>query len=187
MSDDKVAKLTDRQLRQLLIQIKTLDNEEILPLSDDEVAEIEAAYQAEDFPADREKRHLQSLEEMRKEWLTDIQSIPRLFSRVDELEMSREEFARRMQLSLEVLFKIEIHLIKDAPLRLARRLADELDVDIRSIVQYLSKQGIDLTQLAASSKGKPAAGRAQTWAEAISKSDMSDEDKKYWLGNKSGE
>lgn len=183
MSENGVGKLTARELRQLLGEVEqlNLNNEQIQPLSEEEVAEIEASYQAPTFSAEREERHRAQLEELRQAWLSRVEMLKGIFPRANEIGLSRRELARRLRLGRDVLLKLELHLVTDFPVRLARRLADTLDVDIRSVVVYLAQQGTDMNQLAAASRDRPAAGEPQTWEEAILSSDMPDEDKEYWL------
>lgn len=181
MKTKNAAGLTNRELRQLLNEIDQLDLEALEPLSDEEVADLEASYEPPTISAEREERQRKQLEELRQEWLSEVEPLEGIFSRVDELDLSREELAHRLRVRLDVLFKVDLHLIADVPARFARRLANELDVDIRSLYLYFGQAARDLDQVAASSTGKPALGNVQTWEEAIKASEMPDEDKRYWL------
>jgi hypothetical protein len=186
MKTKNTANLTNHELRRLLNEIDQLDLDAIHPLSDEEVAELEASYEPPIFSTEREERHREQLEELRQEWLSDVEPFEGIFSRVDELAVSREEFAHRLRLPLNVLFKVDMHLIADVPVRFAHQLANALDVDIRSLYLYFGQAARTLDQVAASSTGKPAPGNAQTWEEAIKASEMPDEDKKYWLETMEG-
>lgn len=46
--------------------------DKIQPLSDDEVAEIEASYTPRDFTPERDKRHLKLLHKLRRKWIEDM-------------------------------------------------------------------------------------------------------------------
>ena len=72
MTKNKANELTTRELNNLLIEIEQSNKEEILPLSTEEVAEIEASYQPREFSTGRELRHRQQLEELRLQFVSEL-------------------------------------------------------------------------------------------------------------------
>ena len=157
MTQKGANELTTRELRNLLIEIEQLNEEEILPLSVEEVAEIEASYQPHKFSAEREQRHQQQLEELRQQWVSEFDELTGLFSRAAEIGIRRGELAHSLRLSLDLLLKLELRLIIEVPFKLASSLANALDVDIRSVLAFLAPQEPNsLHQLAAASPDRPA-------------------------------
>lgn len=182
------AHFTDEQLRRLLEElarspVKDLqpEAEAVEPLSEAEVEEIEAAYQPVGFSAERDERQRRHLEALRQEWQMEVEPIPGIVARADAIGGGREKLAETLRVGIDVLFRVDMHMVTDLPARFVRRLAAALEVDARSLYLYLASPPEGLGQMAAASRGKPAAGEAQTWAEVIQASPMSSEDKAYWL------
>jgi DNA-binding transcriptional regulator YiaG len=177
----KDLKFTPQEMRRLLYELDQLDEEIIVPLSEEEVAEIEASYQSQVNLVDQDKFQREHLKELREDPTTHTEEINNLFQRAQKIGLSRKDFAQKLRLGLDVLFKLNLRLINDIPDKVFHILADTLEVNVRTIYTYLTQPPQNLEQIAASSKNKPVASRVQTWEEAISTSNMPEADKEFWL------
>lgn len=174
-------KFTPQEMRRLLYELDQLDEEIIVPLSEEEVIEIELSYQSQISLRDQDKFQRKQLKDLREEPAADAERMNNLFHRAQKIGLSRKDFAQKLRLGLDVLFKLNLRLINDIPDKVFHILADTLEVNVNTIYTYLAQPPQNLEQMAASSKNKPVASRVQTWAEAITTSNMSEADKEYWL------
>lgn len=172
---------TKKELRRLLEYLDRLDDAPIVPLSNEEVTEIEAAYELRQIDSVRKARQYEDFEQLRQGWLADAEILSGLLPQVKAVGLSRSEFAERMRIDPSILLKLERRLLTDIPHRAIKQLADALQVSFRSVYMYLAQPAKDLDQMAASSRGKPGKSRTESWAEAIANSNMAKEDKAYWL------
>lgn len=181
MSTRKDIELTEREMRRLLDELK--QEEEIVPVSEEEAAEIEAAYRLRGFPTERDERQRRHLEEMWKEWASQTEELEGLFRQAQKQGLSQKQFAQQLQLGLDVLLKLDLRILKGRiPHQVHRNIAEMLSVTLQSIYRYLNQPSDELAQMAASSDKIPAASRRETWEEAVSASNlMSEEEKQYWL------
>jgi hypothetical protein len=171
----------EEELARLAQALSRYEVDEIEPLSEAEVAAIEADYETVDFSAEREARQRAIMEALRREWLTEAPQLDGILAQARRRGFSPQALAQQLRIGVDVLFRIDLHLVSDLPLRFVRHLAQALEVERRTLQSYLASPAGSMNQMAASSKGKPAAGRPQTWSEALEASDMALEDRAYWL------
>ncbi len=169
---------TDDELMYLLDEMNRLE-EVVEPVSDEEVASIEAEHESVVFSAERDGHQRAHLEELRHRWVAETEKIESLLQYAEEQGLLRDELARQLRLGLDVIFKLELRLLKDIPHRTVRSLADALGLDTRVIYTYLAMPP-DMHQMAAVSEKKPKGSELQSWDEAIAQSDMPDKDKEHW-------
>ncbi len=181
MTRKNTEQFTNLELHRLLDDI---DNENSLtssPLSDDEVAEIEAELVYEPISTERDEKLRHSIEEIRAKWLADSDVLDSLFSQAKAVGVTRQDVAKRMRIDLSVLLKLERRILTDIPFRAVRQLSDNLETSYRPVYLYLTQPPKAVQQMAASSKGQPEESQPESWSDAISNSQMSEEDKSYWL------
>lgn len=172
---------TEGALQRLLDEFDHLDDVQIIPLSDEEVVAIEAAYEPGQIDPARDARQWKEFEQQRQEWLAGAETLGGLLIQRRVLGLSPSEFVAKMRIDQSILLKLERRLLTEIPHRAIKRLADVLQVSLRAVYMYLAQPPKGLEQMAASSKGKPGKSRTETWAEAIANSNMTKEDKVYWL------
>ncbi len=184
MSTPNSLELSDAQVGYLLQDMDRYHAETIHPLSDEDIAAIEAKITTEPTDVEREARQLQYLEMLRQEWLAERQAIAGLRARGREVGLPLPALAQRLRLDPGVIATLDLHLVKDVPRKALEALADALQLDLASIYAYLFQPAPTLDKVAAASEGQPAPGAPQSWAEVIQSSSMSSEDKAYWLDPK---
>ena len=178
MSNEKNQRFTDEQLRQLLYEIEQQKDD--IEISADEIAEIEALPPYQISP-EQDARQRAALEELRQGWLADTKALDSLLGQIRALGFSTREFAQMLRLTPAILLKLERRQITEIPRPVIHRLASNLKYSFPSVDHYLTRPPKEMEQMAASSKGKPAETTTETWIEAITNSQMSREDKDYWL------
>lgn len=172
---------TKGELQRLLEELDRLEDASIEPLSSEEVAAIEAAYDHRSIDPVRDARQREEIEQMRREWLASSEPISGLLTQMRASGLPQSEFVKKMRIDQSIVLKLERRLLTDIPRHAIKQLADVLQVGFRSVYMYLAQPPKGLEQMAASSKGKPGKSQTESWAEAIANSNMTREDKAYWL------
>jgi hypothetical protein len=178
MSNEKNQRFTDEQLRQLWYEIEQEQDE--IEISADEIAEIESLPPYQVSP-EQDARQRAALETLRQEWLAGTRPLDSLLGQIRVLGFSNREFAQKLRLTPAILLKLDRRQIIEIPRPVIHRLASNLEYSFPAVEQYLTQPPKGMEQMAASSKGKPAETTTETWIEAITNSQMSGEDKDYWL------
>lgn len=171
--------LTDAEMSKLLNEIREFDDD-IEPVSLEEVEAIESNFQAVQASPETDSRQRQQLEKLLQEMAQDFVPLPGILKRAEQLKIGRQDLAAQLRLSTAILMKLERRLIDWIPDTLVRMLADILSVHKAELYHYL-QQGQDHINAAASSNQTPSGSRTQSWQEAIETSQMSTEDKEFWL------
>lgn len=100
-----------------------------------------------------------------------------------------DQFAQRMNVSLEILRKFEQKMIIAAtiPTRLIEDIGDAIQRDPADIVAYLQQPATMQADLRHKSRRSPRIGNPQNFFEAVrSDAELSDEQRAYWLSFQEG-
>lgn len=91
-------KFTPQEMRRLLYELDQLDEEIIVPLSEEEVIEIELSYQSQISLRDQDKFQRKQLKDLREEPAADAERMNNLFHRAQKIGLSRKDFAQKLRL-----------------------------------------------------------------------------------------
>lgn len=171
--------LSDTEMYKLLSEINEVDDD-IEPMSLQEVEELEAKFQTTQTDFEADKQELQVLAEMRQEFFDNISPLPSIIKQAQQKDVSLENLLTQSRLSIDILMKLEQRVFDWIPDTLVERLAQILDTRKAELYLYF-QQPPNRLSVAASSHQQPTGSRVQSWQEAVATSKMSDTDKAFWL------
>lgn len=171
--------LTNEETKKLLSEISNYDDK-IEPISLDELEEIEAQYQVSQSTHDVGTATIETLKQLRDEIVEDSEELDSLLGRSEKMGLDRRTLSQKLQISTDIIMKLHRRVLDWVPDLLVTRIAEILDLPKNAIYVYLRKDP-ESFKAAASSKQTPTGSRTQTWEEAVNSSNMSDDEKSFWL------
>jgi hypothetical protein len=105
---------------------------------------------------------------------------PRLLKFASERGISGEALACAVRLDLQLVRKLDLRRIPDVPRLCIEALATKLSSQAEQVVQMIIGMPLLSLSVQHKSKRKPVPA-TETFAEAIRRSSLSNEDKEYWL------
>lgn len=170
--------LTGTEMNKLISQINNYDD--IEPISLDELEEIEAQYQASKSTHEIDAAPIKTLKHLRDKIFKDSEELDSLLGYAEKKGFDRRTLSQKLKISTDIVMKLHRRVLSWVPDTLVTHIGDLLDLPKTAVYVYLHKEPEGF-KAAARSKQTPTGSRTQSWDEAVNSSNMSDDEKYFWL------